>query len=130
MRDGAAVIDRDEVLARCAALPQAALGFPFGEDTAVFTVGGRVFALVDLAGEHDRVSVKADPDYAAALVREHPQVVPGYHLNKRHWITIGLGGAPGAPEALPAGLVEECVDESYDLVVAGLPARLRPSRDG
>ena len=66
---------------------------------------------------------------AAALAREHPQVVPGYHLNKRHWITIGLGGAPGAPEALPAGLVEECVDESYDLVVAGLPARLRPSRD-
>lgn len=114
---------RGQVLERCRALPAAHLSCPFGEDAAVFKVSGKMFALVDLTSEHGRVTVKADPGYAAALVVRHQQVTPGYHMNKRHWITIDLGDAT-AP--LPTGLVNELLEDSYQLVVAGLPARLRP----
>jgi len=113
------------VLGRCRAVPAAHSSYPFGEDTAVFKVGGQMFALVDLTGEHGRVTVKADPGYAAALVARHRQVTPGYYMNKRHWITIDLADTTSAP--LPASLVNELLEDSYDLVVAGLPARLRPT---
>ncbi len=105
------MISREQVLERCCELPASHVGYPFGEATGVFKVSGRMFALVDLTGEQGHITVKADPGYAAALVERHPQVTPGYYMNKRHWITIELG---------------ELVEESYELVVAGLPARLRP----
>lgn len=91
----------------------------------MFKVGGKMFALVDLTGEHGRVTVKADPGYAAALVeQQQQQITPGYYVNKRHWITVDLADATCA--TLPTGLVEELLEDSYELVVAGLPARLRP----
>ncbi len=117
------MISREQMLERCCELPASHVGYPFGEATGVFKVSGRMFALVDLTGEQGHITVKADPGYAAALVERHPQVTPGYYMNKRHWITIELGQAASA---LPAGLVGELVEESYELVVAGLPARLRP----
>ncbi|HEX2810210.1 MAG TPA: MmcQ/YjbR family DNA-binding protein [Kineosporiaceae bacterium] len=66
------------------------------------------------------MSLKCDPDFAAALVREHPAITPGYHLNKRHWITLDLGGD------LPDELAEDLLVDSYDLVVDGLPKSRRP----
>lgn len=108
------------VLGRCERLPQAVLAFPFGPDPSVFTIGGRMFALFALEAEPVRVSVKCAPDYAAALVAEHAAIVPGYHLNKRHWITVDLTGE------LPDGLVEELVVDSYHLVLDGLPRSRRP----
>lgn len=114
---------RKQVLDRCRALPAAEPSYPFGEDTEVFKVSGKMFALVDLTGKHGRVTVKADPGHAAAMIARHPQISPGYHMNKRHWITIDLGDATAS---LPAGLVEDLLQDSYELVVAGLPARLRP----
>lgn len=118
------MISREQVLERCCELPASHLGYPFGEATGVFAVTGKMFALVDLAGEHGHVTVKADPGNAGALVEQHPQVTPGYYMNKRHWITIELGHAASP---LPAGLVGELVEESYELVVAGVPARRRPT---
>lgn len=115
---------RERVLKLCLGLPSAEASHPFGEDTAVLKIGGRMFALVDLAGEHGRVTVKADPGYAAALVERHQAVTPGYYMNKRHWVTIDMADTSGG--ACPVELVEELVEDSYDLVVAGLPARLRP----
>ncbi|MGI8535426.1 MAG: MmcQ/YjbR family DNA-binding protein [Mycobacteriales bacterium] len=112
------------VLERCEALPAAELCYPFGEDTAVFKVRGKMFALVDLADEHGRVTVKADPGDAAALAVRHRQITPGYYMDKRHWITVELADAAGAP--LPTGQVDELLEDSYRLVVAGLPARRRP----
>jgi predicted DNA-binding protein (MmcQ/YjbR family) len=116
---------RELVLERCRALPAAELCYPFGEDTAVFKVSGKMFALVDLAHEHGRVTVKADPGYAAALAVRHRQITPGYYMDKRHWITVELAHATCAP--LTTGLVNELLEDSYRLVVAGLPARRRPA---
>lgn len=116
---------RAQVLQRCHALPATELSHPFGVDTAVFKVGAKMFALVDLASEHGRVTVKADPEDAASLVKRHHQTTPGYYMNKRHWITVDLDDAL-AP-SLPADLLDELVDDSYSLVVASLGARLRPT---
>lgn len=115
---------REMVLQRCPHLPGAELSHPFGEDTAVFKVGGKMFALVDLSGAHGRVTLKADPHWAAALVAQHKRVTPGYYMNKRHWITVDLDHS--TPDLVE--LVDELLTDSYALVVGNLPARLRPSR--
>lgn len=123
---------RVQVLDHCRALPGSDVGHPFGEQTAVFTVGGTMFALVDLSGEHGRVTLKADPGHAAALVARYEQVTPGYYMNKRHWITVDLTDdltddlADDAPDGPPADLVLDLLEDSHALVVAGLPARRRP----
>lgn len=110
---------REDVVARCLALAGAHPEQPFGDDTLVIEVGGKMFALVDLTDRRG-VTLKADPGRAAHLVARHPQVTPGYHMDKRHWITVTLD------EPLPGGLLDDLVEESYELVVSALPRRLRP----
>ena len=105
--------------ATCLALPGARLTFPFGEDTAVFKVGGKVFAITD-AEAPTSITLKAEPTDVTGLVETYDAVARGYHMNKKHWITVQDDGT------LPGGLVEELVEDSYDLVVDGLPARDRP----
>ena len=101
-------------------LPASTMGHPFGPEYEVYKVRGRVFLLLtDVPGEPIAI-VKADPQDAQALRQEHEHITPGYHMNKRHWITL----APGA--SVDAGLVHELVTESYCLVVAGLPRAVRP----
>lgn len=112
---------REHVLQVCAARPGAEQGYPFGDRSAVFTVGGRMFAVVGLDGEPGRLTVKCEPGLAAALVTEHVAVVPGYHMDKRHWITLTLD------DTVPADLVDDLVSGSHELVVDGLPGRLRPA---
>ncbi|MGW3522427.1 MmcQ/YjbR family DNA-binding protein [Streptomyces olivaceus] len=114
-----------ELRAFCLSLNAAAEGFPFNPETSVFKVLGKVFALTRLDGDPLTVSLKCDPDDAVRLRADHPGVVvPGWHLNKRHWNTVTVGGA------LPDRTVRELVEDSYDLVVAGLPRaeRLRLDR--
>ena len=84
---------RDRVIAACGAKPGSAEDYPFGDDVAVFKVGGRVFAICALAGHPGSVSLKCDPTLAEALRDRYPAVRPGYHLNKRHWNTIELDGS-------------------------------------
>ena len=103
----------------CLALPGAALTFPFGEETAVFKVGGKVFAIT-AAESPTHVTLKAEPEEVTGLVETYEAIIRGYHMNKKHWITVQVDGA------LPDGLVEELVEDSYDLVVDNLPARDRP----
>jgi predicted DNA-binding protein (MmcQ/YjbR family) len=69
-----------------------------------------MFALSMLAGEPLRVSVKCDPALGQALRTDYEAVAPGYHLNKRHWITVTVGGD------LPDAQVRDLVEDSYDLV--------------
>jgi predicted DNA-binding protein (MmcQ/YjbR family) len=85
----------------------------------VFKVAGKMFALSALERTPLEVSVKCEPDLAVALRRTYRAIRPGYHLNKRHWNTITLDGS------LPDRLVCDMVEDSYDLVVSALPARLR-----
>jgi predicted DNA-binding protein (MmcQ/YjbR family) len=93
--------------------------FPFGAETSVFKVAGKIFAISALDRTPLEVSVKCEPDLAVELRRTYPEIRPGYHLNKRHWNTITLDGS------LPDQLVRDLVEDSYDLVVSALPKRVR-----
>jgi predicted DNA-binding protein (MmcQ/YjbR family) len=99
--------------------PDAAETFPFGPRTSVFKVAGKMFALSALAESPLRVSLKCEPVLAEQLRHAHPSVLPGYHLNKRHWNTVILDGS------IPGQMVKDMVEDSYDLVVSQLP---RPRR--
>lgn len=94
----------------CLALVGAVEEYPFGSVTAVYKVGGKIFALSALDAEPLRVSLKCEPELAAQLRADYEAIVPGYHLNKRHWLTITLGA--DAEDALVEGLLED----SYALV--------------
>lgn len=93
---------------------------PFGPDTLVFKIGGKIFALAGLDEVPLRVNLKCDPEKAISLREEYPDVIlPGYHMNKKHWNTLVLDGF------LPNSLIFGLTDHSYDLVLQGLPKRLR-----
>jgi len=92
-------------------------GTPFGEDVLVFKVGGKIFALASLDDVPPRVNLKCDPERALDLRDRYEEVQPGYHMNKKHWNTVELGGGIPAPE------LRGMIDHSYDLVVARLPKR-------
>ncbi|WP_434589328.1 MmcQ/YjbR family DNA-binding protein [Streptomyces sp. A5-4] len=112
-----------ELRAFCLEFNAAVEEFPFGPETSVFKVLGKLFALSSLDGEPLKVNLKCEPEIAARLREEHPAIAPGWHMNKRHWNTVTVGG-------LPDRTVRELIEDSYDLVVAGLPKaeRLRLDR--
>ena len=85
----------------------------------MFKVGAKMFALSQLGAEPLRVSVKCEPGLAEALREAHTAVIPGYHLNKRHWNTVIIDGS------LPDEAVREMIEDSYDLVVSKLPSDRR-----
>ncbi|PPI09837.1 MmcQ/YjbR family DNA-binding protein [Rathayibacter rathayi] len=99
-------------------------GFPFGEGTRVWKVGGKVFALEMERFGRPVVSVKALPENVVHLVAGVDGIAPGYHLNKKHWVTVDAGGI------VEPGLVLELIEESHAIVVASLPRRLRLTLDG
>ena len=103
----------------CLGQPGATEGFPFGPNTSVFKVAGKMFALSALRGRPLKVSLKCEPELAEALRLSYPAIQPGYHLNKRHWNTVTLDGS------LPDRLVRDMLEDSYDLVVEGLPRAAR-----
>jgi predicted DNA-binding protein (MmcQ/YjbR family) len=96
----------------CLELPGAEETFPFGSETSVFKVGGKMFALAPLQRKPLTVSVKCEPELGEQLRGTYDEIEPGYHLNKRHWLTITLGGAAGDD------LVRELVAGSHELVAA------------
>ncbi|HEU5215181.1 MAG TPA: MmcQ/YjbR family DNA-binding protein [Gaiellaceae bacterium] len=96
----------------CLELPGAEETFPFGPETSVFKVGGKMFALAPLRRKPLAVSVKCEPELGEQLRGTYDEIEPGYHLNKRHWLTITLGGAAGDD------LVRELVAGSHELVAA------------
>jgi len=93
--------------------------FPFGPETSVFKVGGKMFALAQLGADSLRVSVKCEPRLAEVLREAHAAVIPGYHLNKRHWNTVIIDGS------LPGQMLKDMIEDSYDLVVSALPGYQR-----
>ena len=95
--------------------------FPFGPETSVLKVAGKMFALSQLGADSLRISLKCEPGLAEALREAHPAVIPGYHLNKRHWNTVILDGS------LPDETIHDLIEDSYDLVVSKLPQARRRS---
>ncbi|MCB1095391.1 MAG: MmcQ/YjbR family DNA-binding protein [Verrucomicrobiales bacterium] len=96
---------------------------PFGPEVLVYKVKGKMFATLGIDDDDalGRANLKCDPDRAIELRDEHPAIQPGYHMNKKHWNTLVLDGS------LADGLVRELVDHSWELVVAGLPKKVRES---
>ena len=105
--------------------------FPFGPETRVFKVAGKIFALdtgpAVADGSPFSVSVKASPE-DVPLLRTVPGIGPGYHLNKRHWVTLSLDASRGP--AAPDDLVEELVARSHELIVQALPKAQRLALGG
>ena len=94
----------------CLGLADAREEFPFRPDLAVFKVGEKMFALSALSEQPLRVSVKCDPELGAQLRATYPSIVPAYHLNKRHWLTITIDNS------VPDALVTDLIKGSYELV--------------
>ena len=101
----------------CARQPGAELSYPFGEQPAVYKVAGKIFAVVGSDERPPRITLKCDPEHGEALRGEHAAITPGYHMNKRHWITVTLDGS------LPPTMIEELIEDSYDLVAPAKPSK-------
>ena len=94
----------------CLSKPNAEETLPFGPDTLVYKVNGKVFLLVGLDSDPLSFNVKCDPDKAIELREEFPCVLPGFHMNKKHWNTIRVDGTVSSKQ------LKEWIDWSYDLV--------------
>ena len=99
----------------CLSKPRATEGTPFGPDVLVFKVSDKMFALAALDEVPTTVNLQCDPDLALELRDRYEQVAPGYHMNKKHWNTVGIEGGIPDPE------LRKMIDHSYDLVTKGLP---------
>jgi len=103
----------EQVFEICGAFPGAVEDYPFGDEVAVFKVGGRMFALI-MQGRRS-VNLKCDPELALELRAQYKAVSPGYHQNKRHWNTVEVDGD------VPDSEWQDMIDHSYELVVNALP---------
>ncbi|AKQ45429.1 MmcQ-like protein [Rufibacter radiotolerans] len=103
----------------CLAKPHVEETLPFDQDTLVYKVAGKMFALCSMSDYEAGLALKCDPEWAVELREQYPAIQPGYHMNKKHWNTV-------LPEAfLPPGMLPKLIDHSYDLVVKGLPKKVR-----
>jgi predicted DNA-binding protein (MmcQ/YjbR family) len=112
-------MDPETFRALCLQKPGASECFPFDEDTLVFKVGTRMFALMSLEKTPVSANLKCDPDRALDLRDQYDAVQPGYHMSKKHWNTIQLEGD------LPDRLLRELITHSYDLVLQSLTRKER-----
>ena len=104
----------------CLSYPQVTEEFPFDNNTLVFKVQGKMFAAADV-DLFESINLKCDPARAIELRESFPGIIPGYHMNKKHWNTVAMDGS------VPDLLVLEMIGDSYRLVVQGLP---KSARDG
>jgi len=102
----------------CLSLPGAEEGFPFNESTLVFKVKGKMFSATDV-DTFELVNLKCDPVKAIELRERYTFVIPGYHMNKKHWNSIKMD------HPVPGDLLREWISDSYKLVVAKLPKKER-----
>lgn len=108
----------EDYRAYCLSLKGCEEGLPFGDETLVFKVGGKIFALtgISLFGS---VNLKCDPEKAVELREQYPAVIPGYHMNKKHWNTVLMDGS------ISDRLLKEWTKHSYELVVSSLTKKLQ-----
>lgn len=102
----------------CLSLPHTSEGLPFDANTLVFRVADKIFAITDLES-FESVNLKCDPETAVLLRETYDFVLPGYHMNKKHWNTVRL------VPALPEKLLKEWIQHSYELVWNSLPRKTR-----
>ncbi len=112
----------EELRDYCLAKPGVTEGFPFGEDTLMFKVAGKMFLLTGLTAGNS-FNVKCDPELAVALREQHSEVQPGYHMNKKMWNTVHTDGS------LTDKQLRKMIDHSYQQVYNGLPKKLKAEID-
>lgn len=100
----------EEIREYALSLKDVSEGFPFGNDTLVFKVNNKIFLLTSLSSEVLQFNVKCDPEYAVELREQYSCILPGYHMNKKHWNTIIADGH------LSAKQLKEFIKDSYNLV--------------
>ncbi|HIP49565.1 MAG TPA: MmcQ/YjbR family DNA-binding protein [Lutibacter sp.] len=93
--------------------------FPFNESTLVFKVAGKMFALLSLDAPNLRVNLKCDPEWALELREQHTGIIPGFHMNKKHWNSVIMDSS------LNHTLLKELTNHSYDLVVNSLTKKVK-----
>lgn len=104
----------------CMQLNGVAESQPFGPDTLVYKVGGKIFALAGLDDTECSVNLKCDPERAIEFREEFPDdIMPGYHMNKKHWNTIYF------ERGLKDDFLKNMIHHSYDLVVSALPLKIK-----
>lgn len=104
------VINHKEVEDYILSMPNAKLDYPFGKNVAVYKVTDKMFALIQEGSDPVRLSLKCDPKLAENLREKYESVMPGYHLNKKHWNTIILSGQLKWDE------IQDLIRHSYELV--------------
>jgi len=108
----------EEVRQFCIAKKGVSEGFPFDEVTLVIKVGGKIFLLMNLEKDPS-LNLKCDPERSIDLRERYEEIIPGYHMNKKHWNTVRLEGN------LPDSLIRELISQSYDLVYDSLPRKAK-----
>jgi predicted DNA-binding protein (MmcQ/YjbR family) len=111
-------MDIEKLRDYCLAKKHTNESFPFDEDTLVFKIGGKIFALISLK-KADFVNLKCDPETAINFREQYNAVQPGYHMNKKHWNTIYFN------QDVDDSFILNCIDHSYDLVVNSLTKKLK-----
>lgn len=105
----------EEVRLYCLSLPKAHESFPFGDDTLVFKVGNKAFVLMGVESIPPAFNAKCDPERALELRERYPlSILPGFHMNKKHWNTVVLNGELSPHE------IRTLIDDSYYLVIKGM----------
>lgn len=113
--------DLEQTLHRLAlAMPLATSDQPFGPETTVYRIGGKMFAMYTEGIGYPIANLKTDPEESEVLRRIYPSIIPAWHMNKRHWISVGAG--EGVTEQVLEGLVED----AYLRVMYSLPKSKRP----
>ena len=103
----------------CLSLPGTDEDMPFGPDALVLRVVGKAFCLMGTSPTENSMNLKCDPERALELRAAHPEITPGYHMNKKHWNTVRIDGALSDP------MLQELIRHSYDCVVAKLTRQER-----
>ncbi|MBT1685859.1 MmcQ/YjbR family DNA-binding protein [Dawidia soli] len=106
-------MDLEQFMRWCNAKKGVTEEFPFGEEILVYKVMGKMFALTNV-DQFDSINLKVEPEQGVLLQEEYAAVQPGYHMNKKHWITVTMDGS------VPNRLLQQWIDNSYNLVVSGL----------
>ena len=112
-------MDIEQLREYCLLKPGTEETLPFGPDTLVYKVGGKVFLLTGLDTEEFRFNVKCHPDKTLELREKFSCILPGYHMNKKHWNTIVVDGSVSTKQ------LKEWIDHSYHLVFESLPKKVK-----
>jgi predicted DNA-binding protein (MmcQ/YjbR family) len=108
----------DSILNYCAGLKGSIQDFPFDEKTLAFKVMGKIYALTDIENA-EYINLKCDSEKAIDLRERYPAIIPGYHMHKKHWNSVGLN------QDLDDSFIQELIRHSYELVVKSLPKKLQ-----